>query len=68
MNKKLNALLNEKLFQLRQEHRDLDSAISALVDTGSLDQLLIQRLKKKKLKIRDEIQKIEDQIIPDIIA
>ncbi len=58
----------EKLLQLRQEHRDLDDAISALVQSGSADMLQIQRLKKKKLMLRDEIQRIEDDIVPDIIA
>lgn len=58
----------EQLLQLRQEHRDLDDAISALVQSGSSDMLQIQRLKKKKLMLRDEIQRIEDDIVPDIIA
>ncbi len=58
----------EQLTRLRQEHRDLDDAISALVQSGSTDMLQIQRLKKKKLMLRDEIQRIEDDIVPDIIA
>lgn len=58
----------EQLLRLRQEHRDLDDAISALVQSGSTDMLQIQRLKKKKLLLRDEIQRIEDDIVPDIIA
>ncbi len=58
----------EQLSQLRLEHRDLDAAISALVQSGSSDMLQIQRLKKKKLLLRDEIQRIEDDILPDIIA
>ena len=58
----------EQLLRLRQEHRDLDDAISALVQSGSTDVLQIQRLKKKKLMLRDEIQRIEDDIVPDIIA
>lgn len=58
----------EQLLRLRQEHRDLDDAILALAQSGSSDMLQIQRLKKKKLMLRDEIQRIEDDILPDIIA
>ena len=53
---------------LRQEHRDLDSAIEALVAAAAIDQLQIARLKKRKLRLRDEISMLEDQMIPDIIA
>ena len=53
---------------LRQEHRDLDSAIMALVESGARDQLQLARLKKRKLMLRDEIAMLEDQLIPDIIA
>ena len=53
---------------LRSEHRDLDAAIAALLATGSADQLQSARLKKRKLKLRDEIAMLEDQLIPDIIA
>lgn len=52
---------------LRVEHRDLDSAIGALAATGG-DQLQIARLKKRKLRLRDEIAFLEDQLVPDIIA
>lgn len=54
--------------ELRQEHRDLDSAIDALLFAPAGDQLQIARLKKRKLKLRDEISALEDQLIPDIIA
>jgi hypothetical protein len=57
-----------RLEPLRSEHRDLDAAIAALLATGPADQLQIARLKKRKLKLRDEIQMLEDQLIPDIIA
>ncbi|MBC9031914.1 DUF465 domain-containing protein [Sphingomonas sp. JC676] len=57
-----------RLETLRSEHRDLDAAIDALLATGSADQLQIARLKKRKLKLRDEIAMFEDQLIPDIIA
>lgn len=53
---------------LRQEHRDLDAAIDALQDVGAPDQLQIQRLKKRKLVLRDRITRLEDMITPDIIA
>jgi hypothetical protein len=53
--------------KLRQEHEDYDAAINAMIITGC-DALRIQRMKKKKLAIKDTLTKIEDQIIPDIIA
>jgi hypothetical protein len=53
---------------LRVEHRDLDSAICALADSAIPDQLAMARLKKRKLKLKDEIAWIEDQLVPDIIA
>ncbi len=53
--------------RLRHEHEDFDVAINAMIQTGC-DQLRIQRMKKKKLVIKDKISKLEDQIIPDIIA
>jgi len=58
----------KRLEMLRVEHRDLDSAIAALFETGSTDQLQLARLKKRKLKLRDEMTLLEDQLIPDIIA
>ncbi len=54
--------------RLKQEHRDLDSAINALEDSGRADALQLKRLKKKKLCLRDEIASVEDQLLPDIIA
>jgi len=53
---------------LRQEHRDLDAAIDALIFGPAGDQLQIARLKKRKLRLKDEIAALEDQLIPDIIA
>ena len=53
---------------LREEHRDLDAAIGALSGASAPDQLQIARLKKRKLRLRDEIAILEDQLIPDIIA
>lgn len=60
--------IQRRLELLRIEHRDLDSAIMALADSGSGDQLQLMRLKKRKLRLRDEIAMLEDQLIPDIIA
>ena len=57
-----------RLIRLRLEHRDLDSAIEALRATPAPDQLQLARLKKRKLRLRDEIKLLEDQLIPDIIA
>ncbi|WP_075215220.1 MULTISPECIES: YdcH family protein [Pleomorphomonadaceae] len=57
-----------ELARLRQEHRDLDAAISAMVALGTGDTIQIQRLKKRKLVLKDRIQHLEDQIVPDIIA
>lgn len=57
-----------KLEALRSEHRDLDAAIEALLAVTGADQLQVARLKKRKLKLRDEIALLEDQLIPDIIA
>lgn len=54
--------------RLREEHRDLDAAISALTHLGTPDQLQLQRLKKRKLVLRDRIAFLDDQSTPDIIA
>ncbi len=60
--------LRKRLEILRIEHRDLDAAIDALTNVGANDQLQIARLKKRKLKLKDQIMLIEDYLIPDIIA
>lgn len=60
--------LRRELLQLRQEHRDLDAAIAAMVDTGEVDTIRIQRLKKRKLVLKDRIAAVQDQLLPDIIA
>ena len=60
--------LESELNWLREEHRDLDSAIEALERSVAGDQLQIQRLKKRKLTLRDRIYHIEDALTPDIIA
>lgn len=60
--------ISQRLELLRVEHRDLDAAIIALADGAVPDQLQLARLKKRKLRLRDEIQWCEDQLVPDIIA
>jgi hypothetical protein len=60
--------LREQLARLLQEHRDLDAAIEALVISPGSDLIQVQRLKKRKLFLRDKIRRIEDQLTPDIIA
>jgi len=62
------AALVEQIERLREEHRDLDAAIEALRDAGQADQLQVQRLKKRKLLLRDKLARLEDQLTPDIIA
>jgi len=61
-------VLRVKLAVLRQEHRDLDDAIAALHERGSADMLTLQRLKRQKLALKDQIASIEDRLTPDIIA
>lgn len=60
--------MRKRLEMLRIEHRDLDAAIDALTAAGNRDQLQIARLKKRKLKLKDQISMLEDYLIPDIIA
>ena len=64
--------LRKRLEILRSEHRDLDAAIAALSDAGTVggfvDQLQVARLKKRKLQLKDRIALIEDTLLPDIIA
>lgn len=57
-----------KIQQLRVQHRDLDDAIAALLNSGTTNMLQIKRLKKQKLLLKDQITKLEDEILPDIIA
>ncbi len=60
--------LRREVLALRQEHRDLDLAIAAMVDSGKMDTIRIQRLKKRKLVLKDRIADLEDRLLPDIIA
>lgn len=57
-----------RLAFIRSEHGDLDAAIGALIDQGVPDQLQLARLKKRKLRLKDEIMMLESQLVPDIIA
>ncbi|WP_353471247.1 DUF465 domain-containing protein [Salipiger sp. H15] len=65
---KTEEVLRVELEVFKREHRDLDEAIRALQDRGTADQLTLQRLKKKKLFLKDKIAMIEDRLTPDIIA
>ena len=60
--------LRVKLEELRSEHRDLDEVIQRLAETSPFNQLQIQRLKKRKLGLKDQITKLESKLLPDIIA
>lgn len=60
--------LRARLAGLMQEHRDLDVAIAAMAEQGVKDQLQITRLKKRKLQLKDQIARVEDALLPDIIA
>jgi hypothetical protein len=68
MTKEEESELRAQLARLMQEHRDLDAAIEALQMTPSSDIIQVQRLKKRKLALKDRISFIEDQLTPDIIA
>lgn len=57
-----------RLAELRQDHRDMDAAIAALIESGDTDQLRMARLKRQKLRLKDEISAWERQLVPDIIA
>jgi hypothetical protein len=58
----------QKLEELRIEHRDLDDVIARVAEEVPFDQIRIQRLKKRKLMLRDEISRVENILLPDIIA
>ena len=60
--------LQEKLAHLESEHRDLDSVIDRLRESPVVDSLQLRRLQKRKLYLKDQIQRIRSQILPDIIA
>jgi hypothetical protein len=60
--------IRKRLEEVRLEHRDLDDAIARVAESPPFDQIKIQRLKKRKLILKDEISRLEDQLLPDIIA
>jgi hypothetical protein len=60
--------LQHKLADLKSEHRDLDDVIARLIEAQPYDQLQVQRLKKRKLMLKDQITQIESKLLPDIIA
>lgn len=60
--------LKVRLAELQIEHRDLDDVITQLTSQGAFDQLQVQRLKKRKLLLRDQIERIKSKLIPDVIA
>jgi hypothetical protein len=60
--------IRDQIERLREEHRDLDAAIEALTLSGAGDRLQVQRLKKRKLWLRDRMARLEDEVTPDIIA
>ena len=60
--------LRARLIELRQEHRDLDVEIDEMIATGDVDQINLQRLKKHKLHLKDQITTLENQLLPDVIA
>ena len=63
-----NAEINERLEEKKVAHRDLDEAIHQLIKSGHHDTMRIQRLKKRKLKLKDEIAKLQSKLIPDLEA
>ena len=62
------AKIKEKVTELKNEHRDLDEIIRQLIESGPFDQIKLQRLKKRKLQLKDQISRMEDGLLPDIIA
>ncbi|HEY5734510.1 MAG TPA: DUF465 domain-containing protein [Gammaproteobacteria bacterium] len=60
--------LRERLYHLRQEHRDLDAAIQLMSENPSIDQLRLKRMKMRKLNLKDAISRLESKLIPDMDA
>ena len=60
--------LRARIAELRQQHRDLDAEIDEMINTGDVDQINLQRLKKHKLHLKDQITTMENRLLPDIIA
>ncbi len=68
MDSKTIKTIRKQLIELRTEHKDLDNIIADMLGESPCDFIKVQRLKKKKLNLKDQIQKIESSLIPDIIA
>ncbi len=60
--------IRREIAELRQEHRDLDTAIAVMAEAGGADVIRVQRMKKRKLALKDRIARLEDRLLPDIIA
>lgn len=60
--------LRRRLAELKEEHRDLDDVIARITESAPFDQIQVKRLKKRKLMLKDQITRIEDILLPDIIA
>ena len=60
--------MEERLFELRQEHRDLDDIINRILLSADVEELQLKRFKKRKLSLKDTILKLENALIPDILA
>lgn len=60
--------IRKRVIELKIEHRDLDDAIQHLIETGTFEELKIKRLKKRKLQLKDDIARLENTLIPDILA
>ncbi len=68
LNQEERQKLEDRLFELKQEHRDLDDVINRLLLTPDVEELQLKRFKKRKLLLKDTIKKLEDTLIPDILA
>ena len=60
--------IHQRLYELKQEHRDLDDAIKVMQENPYIDQLQMRRMKKRKLSLKDAIEKLESKLIPDLNA
>jgi len=68
LNQEERQKLEDRLFELRQEHRDLDDVINRLLLTPDVEEMQLKRFKKRKLLLKDTIKKLENALIPDILA
>ena len=60
--------IRREIAELRREHRDLDAAVAFMIESGGVDVIRVQRMKKRKLVLKDRITRLEDRLLPDIIA